>query len=104
MLSSVFSNLFNNAIQHNDSDDPRVEVDVEERDDSVVIAVADDGPGLPDDRRESVFGRGEQGLDSAGTGIGLYLVATLVEQYGGTVWAEDNDPRGTVFNVELAKL
>ena len=44
---------------------------------------------------------GEKGLDSDGTGIGLYLVQTLVERYGGAVWIEDNEPEGSVFVVEM---
>ena len=104
MLSSVFSNLLNNAVQHNDTDDPRVEVGVEVLDETVEISIADDGPGVTDDRKQAIFGRGEQGLDSSGTGIGLYLVDTLVDQYGGSVRVEDNDPRGAVFVVELIAL
>lgn len=104
MLSSVFSNLLNNAVQHNNSDDPRVELSVESRDETVVVRIADDGPGIPDDQKNGIFGRGEQGLDSSGTGIGLYLVDTLVEQYGGTVRVEDNDPNGAVFVVELVEV
>jgi signal transduction histidine kinase len=67
----------------------------------VVVRVADNGPGVPDDRKEAVFGRGEKGLRSTGTGLGLYLVDTLVDSYGGRVRVEDNDPEGAVFVVEL---
>ncbi|RXK50212.1 PAS domain S-box protein [Halorientalis pallida] len=101
MLGSVFRNLLNNAVQHNDTDDPTVRVSVTERDDRVRVRVADDGPGIPDERKEGVFGKGQKGLDSDGTGIGLYLVHTLVEQYGGEVWIDDAEPRGAVVTVEL---
>ncbi|AXR79988.1 PAS domain S-box protein [Natrarchaeobaculum sulfurireducens] len=101
MLDSVFRNLLKNAIEHNDSEVPEVTVSVTDTDDHVVIHVADNGPGIPDERKDSVFERGEMGLESDGTGLGLYLVETLVDGYGGTVWIEDNDPNGTVFNVEL---
>ncbi|MFC4447548.1 hybrid sensor histidine kinase/response regulator [Halorussus aquaticus] len=104
MLSSVFSNLLNNAAQHNDADDPRVEVGVETDDDAVTVRIADNGSGIPSDRREAIFGRGEQGIDSTGTGIGLYLVDTLVEQYGGDVRVEGEDPRDAAFVVELVRL
>jgi signal transduction histidine kinase len=40
-------------------------------------------------------------LESPGTGVGLYLVRTLVDGYGGDVWIDDNDPRGSVFSVRL---
>jgi len=101
MLSSVFRNLLNNAVQHNDKDTPLVEVSCEVHDDDVEVRIADNGPGIPDDKKDIVFGKGERGLGSSGTGIGLYLVQTLVTQYGGDIWAEDNEPMGTVFVVKL---
>lgn len=101
LLSAVFRNLINNAIKHNDSEEPVVEVSVEELDETVRIAFADNGPGIPDDRKETIFGKGEAGLDDPDAGIGLYLVQTLVNNYGGEVWIEDNDPVGSVFFVEL---
>ncbi|SDJ77417.1 PAS domain S-box-containing protein [Halovenus aranensis] len=103
MLGSVFRNLLTNAVQHNDSDTPVVELTVERRDDDVVVQVADNGPGIPDPQKATVFGKGEKGLDSPSTGIGLYLVYTLVTQYGGAVHIEDNDPRGAVFSVHLPR-
>ncbi|MEF8831778.1 MAG: ATP-binding protein [Halobacteriales archaeon] len=101
MLSSVFSNVLKNAVQHSDRDVPTVTLSAERTGDAVLVRVADDGPGVPDARKEGIFGKGEAGLDSAGTGIGLYLVRTLVEGYGGAVEVRDNDPRGAVFEVEL---
>jgi len=103
MLSSVFSNLFNNAVQHNDTDHPTIRVSVDAREDAVVVSVADDGPGVPDSQKDAIFGRGEQGAESTGTGVGLYLVETLVDQYGGSVRVADNDPRGAVFEVTLRR-
>ncbi|RQG95092.1 PAS domain-containing sensor histidine kinase [Natrarchaeobius chitinivorans] len=103
MLAAVFRNLLKNAVQHNDEDVPEITVTAEKRDDRVAISVADNGPGVPDERKETIFGKGEKGLESAGTGIGLYLVETLVDRYGGDVWVEDNDPEGAVFVVELQR-
>jgi len=37
----------------------------------------------------------------SGTGIGLYLVRTLVENYGGEVRVTDNNPRGAIFTVTV---
>lgn len=100
-LSSVFRNLLKNAIQHSDEPVPEVRVAAEADGDTVTVHVADNGPGISDERKAAVFGRGEKGLKSEGTGIGLYLVDTLVEGYGGTVRLHDNDPKGAVFSVEL---
>jgi PAS domain S-box-containing protein len=101
MLDSVFRNLLTNAIQHNDTSRPEVRVAADRRGESVVVRIADNGPGVPDAQKSSIFGKGEKRLESEGTGIGLYLVDTLVEMYGGDVRVEDNDPEGAVFGVEL---
>lgn len=101
LLSSVFRNILKNAVQHNDEDLPTVQVSVELDDDAVTISIADNGPGVPDERKEEIFGKGEKGLESGGTGVGLYLVGTLVESYGGEVRVTDNDPEGANFAVTL---
>jgi signal transduction histidine kinase len=101
MLDAVFRNLLKNAIQHNDKERPEVDVSVREREHAVVIRIADNGPGVPDDQKQSIFGKGETGLDSSGTGLGLYLVQSLVDSYGGDVWVEDNTPDGAIFIVQL---
>lgn len=102
LLSSVFRNLINNAIQHNDSPDPRVEIHAKIRDSSVVVTVADNGPGIPDAEKQRIFDMAHKGLDSEGTGMGLFLVQSLVDAYGGAVWIEDNDPEGAIFGVEFS--
>jgi signal transduction histidine kinase len=118
LLSSVFRNLLNNAVQHNDSDVPVVEIRCDVGPDEVIVEIADNGPGIPDERKESLFGKPGAGMEHADHGIGLYLVAELVTQYGGRVWVEDGaehssagsrtasdgtDPRGAVFCVRLRR-
>jgi signal transduction histidine kinase len=78
-----------------------VSASVDEGEGVAEVRVADNGPGIPEDQRDEVFGKGEKGLDSPGAGIGLYLVRSLVEIYGGDVWVEDNEPKGAVFVVRL---
>ncbi|MFW6458821.1 MAG: ATP-binding protein [Halodesulfurarchaeum sp.] len=102
LLDSVFRNLLGNAISHNDTDSPTVTASTTVEDDRVRISIADDGPGIPEERKWEIFGKGDMGLESEGTGIGLYLAESLVAQFGGDIWVEDNEPRGAVFVVELA--
>ncbi|MFW5965827.1 MAG: PAS domain S-box protein, partial [Halodesulfurarchaeum sp.] len=101
LLDSLFRNLLQNAVVHNDKDDPQVTLSATREDDRVRVAVADNGPGIPPEQREEIFQKGEKGLESEGTGLGLYLVTTLVDRYGGAVSVEANDPGGSVFVVEL---
>lgn len=113
MLSSVFRNLVNNAVQHNDADEPEVAITVEEGTDVVRVNITDNGPGIPEAERDRLFDEGERGMDSEGTGMGLFLVRRLVESYGGEVWIEDRETgaeegksegdRGIAFVVELPK-
>jgi signal transduction histidine kinase len=101
LLSSVFTNLLNNAVQHNDTDEPTVEVQATATDDALRVRIADDGPGIPHGQKERIFGRGERGLDSGGSGLGLYLVERLLEDFGGSITVSDDEPRGAVFEIEL---
>jgi signal transduction histidine kinase len=103
MVTSVFRNILQNAIQHNDREVPEVRVTGTAHDETVVVRIADNGPGIPDERKSDVFGKGETGLESEGAGMGLYLVETLVENYGGKVWVEDNESGGAVFVIELPR-
>ena len=103
MLTSVFRNLLNNAVQHNDKPTPVVDVSCTVQNDHVDVQIADNGPGIPDAQKESIFGKAEKGLDSQGTGVGLYLVNALIEKYGGSVWVEDNQPTGTRVVVRLLR-
>lgn len=94
-LRSVVSNLVENAAEHNDAENPTVEVRVETDGDVARLVVADNGPGVP----ENLF---EDGLPHTQDG-GLSLVEALVEEYDGDVWAESVDPRGSAFVVELPR-
>ncbi|MEZ3164951.1 PAS domain-containing sensor histidine kinase [Halorubrum sp. RMP-47] len=116
LLSSVFRNLINNAVQHNHTAQPRVAVTAEEVGDVVRVSVSDNGPGIPPDVRSDLFQEGHKGLESGGTGMGLFLVDNLVESYGGDVWIADrvdyafpdetdsDDLPGVVFIVELQTI
>ena len=101
LLSAVFRNLLTNAIQHSDRDDLTITITFTMLDGQIAVHIADDGPGIPDEKKELAFESGQTLVGSSGTGFGLPLVETLLEQYGGDLYLCDNEPRGCVFTVIL---
>ena len=67
-----------------------------------VLQVADDGPGIDDERKNSILQRGVR-LDSQtpGHGLGLSIVIGIVEAYEGKLNISNNDPKGTLFTAML---
>lgn len=104
LLDAIFRNLLKNAVQHNNKELPKITIDTTVDEETVNVQIADNGPGVSDMLKDEIFGRGNQGLETEGTGVGLYLVKTLVDRYGGDVWVEDNDPEGAVFIIELQRV
>jgi PAS domain S-box-containing protein len=93
LLHDVFANLVSNAIKHT-GDRSEVAIGLDEVSENgrhyCRVTVEDNGPGIPDNFKDKVFNRMLSGTDKAkGMGLGLYLVKSLVESYGGRVWAED---------------
>lgn len=95
--------LVENAIVHNDRDDPVVHVTVtspDQKSDQVQLVVSDNGPGIPPQERTAV----ELGVEDPlkhGSGIGLSYIHWIVIEYGGDVMISDNDPRGSVVTLSL---
>ncbi|MGM0556023.1 MAG: sensor histidine kinase [Myxococcota bacterium] len=98
-LVEVFVVLFENAILAlDDTDDPLIRVDVDVRGDELEVVVADNGPGIPDELRETLFepfvtGRKRDG-PRTGTGLGLAIAHRMVERHGGQIRAGDADTLG----------
>lgn len=103
LFADVLRNLMTNAVVHTRPDPVAVTVTVDPGEERVRIAVADDGPGVPDAAKEEIFQRGEKGNASGGSGFGLYFVASMVDTYGGSVHVEDADAGGARFVVELPR-
>ncbi|MBN9216707.1 MAG: HAMP domain-containing histidine kinase, partial [Mesorhizobium sp.] len=99
-LSEILGNLVENAARFARSS---VQVNACVSDGEVSIAVADDGPGIPDADREAVLSRGVQ-LDSQGgsSGLGLAIVSDIVEAYGGRLTMANADP-GLIVTIALPR-
>jgi len=84
-----------------------VRVTLERRNDELLIAVADDGPGIPREHQVHLFQRFyviPDGTGKVGLGLGLYIARQLVELHGGHVWVESSSRRGSTFFLALPAL
>lgn len=98
-LTQVLHNLIGNAIKHHDRAEGVISVRVRRVAGGYAFAVADDGPGIPPEYHERIFGLFQtlKPRDAVeGSGMGLALVRKVVEIYGGAVGVR-SEGRGTVF-------
>jgi len=101
-IYQLFSNLITNAIKHNDSPEPVVEVRRLEpvEGGGLHYQVADNGPGIPEGDFARIFEPFFKGK-SGETGVGLATVQKIIELYGGTVSACNEDKGGACFEFVL---
>ncbi len=104
-LYELFGNLMDNAWKWCAG---KIEIAVSRESGSdknwLVLSVADDGPGIPDDQAGKVFGRGErsdQRGEIKGQGIGLAVVEEIVSLYSGTVMIRRSESGGALIEVRL---
>ena len=105
-MQQVFLNLLNNAMEHHDNEQGTVTVSSERHEDSLVISVTDDGPGIEDAYKSQIFGMFEtlrRNDNAEGSGMGLSIVKRLVESMGGSIDVGDAAGRGSVFRISLPK-
>lgn len=102
-LRSIIYNLINNAINYTPSDrNPEIFIKSFLENGYLVISVADNGIGIPKAEQQSIFEKFNRvEFTTEGSGVGLYLVNTIVKLSGGKVTVESEPGKGSVFNVYL---
>lgn len=107
LIYRMVYNLTENALKYG-TRGGKVCVTAKSTDTKVLISVADNGNGIPDDMKERIFEpffRVDKSRSRAlgGVGLGLSLVNEIVKAHNGTISVKDNNPNGTVFEVSLPK-
>jgi two-component system, OmpR family, phosphate regulon sensor histidine kinase PhoR len=107
-LELVFRNLIDNAVKYADHDKPEVEIKMDLSEPGrVIVRVSDNGRGIPADQRRKIFGRfvrlgSELERDKPGTGLGLFIVRSLLSRLRSQIQVSDRyEGDGTTFEVNL---
>jgi signal transduction histidine kinase len=104
-LEQALTNVTANALRHS-PDGGRIELRAERQGPSIVLAVSDSGEGISPEHLPLIFDRfykasAAKAGTPAGSGLGLFIVKTIVERHGGRVWATSEVGRGTTIRIEL---
>jgi PAS domain S-box-containing protein len=102
-LDLAIEHVLTNAVEHNDSESPHVDItarSVTSDGEYVELTVADNGPGIPKQEREVLLEGDEEPLKH-GSGLGLWLVNWIVTRSGGYIEFDTNEPRGSRVRLEL---
>lgn len=99
----ALANLVTNALKYSPSDSP-VTITLDRVGQEVLIAVADQGAGIPLDEQPLVFDRFYRAVHrkkAEGIGLGLYITRLIVEAHGGRIWVESKEGEGSTFAIAL---
>lgn len=101
-LTQVFVNLFTNAAHAMREEGGLLTVSTTAREGEVEIVITDDGHGIDEVHRDRIFEPFfTTKTDGSGTGLGLSIVRSIVQNHGGRIRVDGNDPRGAAFHLEL---
>lgn len=105
LVVQLLINLVDNAVKYT-QDDSKIIISARRDLNMILIQVADNGPGIPDEKKERVFDMFYSGANQAADsrrslGLGLSLCKSIAAAHGGKIWITDYKPRGTCFHFTL---
>lgn len=100
-MTLAVQNIVENAVKYS-PDESRVEISLEEDDGFLLVAIKDQGIGIPRTQQSRVFQRffragNAIGQETEGTGLGLFISRNVIEAHGGKIWFESREGKGTTF-------
>jgi two-component system, OmpR family, sensor histidine kinase KdpD len=101
LIARVLTNLLENAIRHAPKGTPITVTAAHQPPGSVLLSVADLGPGVSPDRRDEIFSMLARRHADAGAGLGLTIAKTFVEAHGQRIWVEGAAEGGALFCLTL---
>ena len=110
LIGQVLINIINNAVKYT-QEGSRIVISARRVQNWVLVEIADDGPGVPDEAKDKLFDMfytvGKAGGDGRrGLGLGLALCKSIIHAHGGQIGVRDNVPKGSVFyfTLQLAEV
>ena len=105
LLRMIFQNLLSNSVKYT-PENGEVKCDVSIKDDCIFIKVSDNGYGITKNQQSKIFTKlfradNVKVMDTEGTGLGLYILKSIVENTSGKIWFESEENKGTTFFVML---
>lgn len=106
-IHQVIQNLVDNGIKYGQpGGNVCVRANRSNNNDSVIIHISDDGPGIPENARQRIFERffrvdKARSREQGGTGLGLAIVKHIIQAHGGRVWLNNNHQKGSTFSLSL---
>lgn len=105
LMRIILENLFSNAVKYT-PEHGKIDVKITKQKSEVLITVTDTGYGIPKDQQLKIFSKlfradNVQDKDTDGTGLGLYIVKSILEKSGGRIWFESEENKGTTFYVAI---
>ncbi len=103
-LIQVFDNIIINAIQAYEGKNGRIELTIEETDESILFSVKDYAKGIPYRVRDKLLKEMVTTKGTAGTGLGLYMsCSTIKARFEGKMWFKTTEGKGTTFYVQIPR-
>ena len=102
-IGTILSNLIDNAVKYGST---RVVISLKQENGLVFLLVSDNGQGIEAVERDKIFERfyrteSEDTRRTKGTGLGLYIVKTLIEMHGGMINVSNNSEKGSIFTIQF---
>jgi signal transduction histidine kinase len=105
-ISMLFSNLIINAVKYNNAPTPCVRINYRATEAEYIFSVEDNGIGIAEEYRRQIFEifkRLHHSGEYEGTGVGLAICSKITDNYGGRIWVESEQGRGSIFYFTLSR-
>ncbi len=106
LLEILINNLLENAVKYSPAAS-LIRLSLEKKHRHIILKVADEGPGIPDNEKKKIFDRfyrigNEQVRKTKGTGLGLYLCKKIAADHNADIGVTNNTPTGSIFAVHFS--